>query len=83
MYILLNVSDLNQRAIEILNRRQRPPRSSIKPAQSFPSLSRIPISDAESDLKGTPSIVGMKEWLDELGYSVLGCLSLCEQMLTL
>ena len=65
----------------MLHRRQRPPRSDIQPAKSLPNLSRIPISNDESDLKGTPSILGMREWLDELGHSVLVCQSWCELIL--
>ena len=62
---------LEQRAIEILNKRRRPRRPSIEAANVFPGLGR---TNEESDLKGlkgTPSIAGMKQWLHELGYSVL------------
>jgi len=31
----------------------------------------MPSLNGESDLKGTPSILGMKQWLGELGHSVL------------
>jgi folylpolyglutamate synthase len=73
--------DLEQRAIEILNRRRRPQRPGIEPVKGFPSLGRMPIINGEFDLKGMPSILGMRQWLNELGYSVLvgpyPCVSWC------
>jgi folylpolyglutamate synthase len=66
------VSDLEQRAIAVLNERRRVSRPSTEQANSIPELSRMPILNGGSDLKGTPSIVGMKQWLDELGHSVTG-----------
>lgn len=68
---LVYQSNLQQRAIEILNQRRRPPRSYIEPSKRLPGLGQVPISQEESDLKGIPSISGMREWLDELGHSVL------------
>ena len=68
---LFPMSDLEQRAIEVLNRSRRQRRRSIEPAVSFPGLNRMPSLNGESDLKGTPSIVGMRQWLDQLGHSVL------------
>jgi len=69
---LLPMSDLEQRAIEVLNRSRRQKRPSLDPLQSFPGLNRMPSLNGESDLRGTPSIVGMRQWLDQLGHSVLG-----------
>ncbi len=69
--ILFTISDLEQRAIAVLNGRRRASRPSTEPAKSIPELSRMPSLDGGSDLKGTPSILGMKHWLDELGHSVL------------
>ena len=68
---LLFMSDLEQRAIEALNRSRRQMRPSIEPALNFPGLNQMPSLNGESDLKGTPSIVGMRQWLDQLGHSVL------------
>jgi folylpolyglutamate synthase len=56
---LLPMSDLEQTAIEVLNRSRRQRRRSIEPAVSFPGLNQMPSLNGESDLKGTPSIVGM------------------------
>ncbi|PVH86704.1 putative tetrahydrofolylpolyglutamate synthase [Cadophora sp. DSE1049] len=58
-----------QRAIALLNGRRRASRPSTEPAKSIPELSRMPTLDGGSDLKGTPSILGMKHWLGELGHS--------------
>jgi folylpolyglutamate synthase len=63
--------DLEQRAIEVLNRRRRPQRPSIETTTTLPGLSRMPTINGESDFKGMPSILGMKQWLNELGHSVL------------
>ena len=63
--------DLEQRAIEVLNRRRRPRRPSIEPAKGFPGLGRMPIISGEFELKGMPSILGMRQWLNELGHTVL------------
>jgi folylpolyglutamate synthase len=68
---LFAMSNLKQRAIDLLNRRRRPQRPSIEPAKGFPGLSRMPSFNGQSDLRGTPSIFGMRQWLDELGHSVL------------
>ncbi|KAH8659373.1 putative tetrahydrofolylpolyglutamate synthase [Tricladium varicosporioides] len=59
-----------KRAVEILNSSRRPLRPSIELSKSLPSLNRMPNLNGESDLKGTPSILGMRQWLDELGHSV-------------
>ncbi|KAH8787523.1 folylpolyglutamate synthase [Hyaloscypha sp. PMI_1271] len=58
-----------KRAIEILNTKIRPQRPSIAPTGGFPSLGRAPNTNGESGLKGTPSILGMKQWLNKLGHS--------------
>ena len=68
---LLPISDLEQSAIEVLNISRRQGRPSMRPAKSSPGLNWMPRLTGESDLKGTPSILGMKQWLDELGHSVL------------
>ncbi|KAI0571620.1 FolC Folylpolyglutamate synthase [Pyrenophora tritici-repentis] len=56
-------------AINILHSRRRPDRPSIKPGSNPPGLSRIPDAQGNPDLKGTPSIVGMKQWLHQIGHS--------------
>jgi hypothetical protein len=69
--IWLSMADLEQRAIEILKERRRPRRPSNESAKVFPDLRTMPNINGGSNLKGMPSIVGMKEWLHELGYLVL------------
>ncbi|KAG4438947.1 hypothetical protein IFR05_005573 [Cadophora sp. M221] len=59
-----------QRAIALLNGRRRSSRPSAEPTKNIPELSRMPSLDGGSDLKGTPSILGMEQWLAELGHSV-------------
>lgn len=66
------MSDLEQRAIEILNRSRRHRRPSGELPKSLPGLDQMPSLNGRSDLKGMPSIVWMRQWLDELGHSVLG-----------
>jgi len=63
--------DLEQRAIEVLNRRRRPRRPITETTKTLPGLSRMPTINGESDFKGMPSILGMSQWLKELGHSVL------------
>jgi hypothetical protein len=36
-------------------------------------LSRIPDAQGKLEIKGTPGIVGMKEWLHQIGHSVCIC----------
>ena len=54
----------------MLNLKRRPQRPNIEPPKDLPGLANAH-SKNESDLKGTPSIVGMKEWLGELGHLVI------------
>ncbi|XP_014550968.1 hypothetical protein COCVIDRAFT_42651 [Bipolaris victoriae FI3] len=56
-------------AINILHSRRRPERPSVRPGSNPPGLSRIPDAQGKPDLKGTPSIVGMKQWLHQIGHS--------------
>ncbi|KAL2682504.1 hypothetical protein Neosp_006956 [[Neocosmospora] mangrovei] len=51
-------------AIKILNTRRRPKRPNPEPF-----LGDIPSTNGASDLRGTPSIVGMEEWLHRIGHS--------------
>jgi hypothetical protein len=37
----------------------------------LPGLSKMPSLNGTSDLRGTPSIVGMNQWLAKLGYIVI------------
>lgn len=59
-----------QSAINVLHSRRRPERPSVRPGSNSPGLSRIPDAQGKPDLKGTPSIVGMKQWLHRIGHSV-------------
>jgi folylpolyglutamate synthase len=65
------MSNLKQRAIDVLNRRRRPQRPSIEHTKDLPGLGRMPIINGESDFKGISSILGMRQWLNELGHPVL------------
>ncbi|EPE27451.1 MurD-like peptide ligase, catalytic [Glarea lozoyensis ATCC 20868] len=58
-----------KRAVEILHQRRRLLRPSVLSDKSLSGLTRIPKSNESSELKGTPSILGMRKWLDELGHS--------------
>ncbi|KAH7412583.1 putative tetrahydrofolylpolyglutamate synthase [Cadophora sp. MPI-SDFR-AT-0126] len=58
-----------QRAIALLNGRRRGSRPSTESVKSIPESSRMPTLPGKPDLKGTPSILGMKHWLGELGHS--------------
>ena len=62
---------MEQKAIALLNGRIRPSRPSTEPSKNTPELKRMPTLTGGSDFKGTPSILGMKQWLGELGHSVL------------
>jgi folylpolyglutamate synthase len=64
-------SDILQRALEVLDKRRRPPRSTIQAATGVPGMNRIPNGSEEISFRGTPSISGMREWLNELGHTVL------------
>ncbi|RSM04503.1 hypothetical protein CDV31_009991 [Fusarium ambrosium] len=57
-------------AINILNTRRRPKRPSPEPDDTVPVLGDIPSTNRNPDLRGTPSIAGMKEWLDLMGHSM-------------
>ncbi|RSL87899.1 hypothetical protein CEP52_015371 [Fusarium oligoseptatum] len=57
-------------AIGILNTRRRPKRPSPGPDGTMPVLSDIPSTNRNPDLRGTPSIAGMKEWLHLIGHSM-------------
>ena len=59
-----------QDAIEILNQRRRPARPASKSTIIQAGLSEMPNVKGKSDMRGTPSIVGMKQWLQQLGHSV-------------
>jgi len=67
---LIDMSNWIQKAIEVLELKRRPQRPNIEPKNALPGLVGG-YSKNEPDLKGTPSIVGMKEWLGELGHSVI------------
>ncbi|KAL6364827.1 hypothetical protein LRP88_00800 [Fusarium phalaenopsidis] len=56
-------------AIEILNTRRRPKRPGPAPDGTVPVLGGIPSKDGNPDLRGTPSIAGMKEWLHRIGHT--------------
>lgn len=58
-----------QNALEIINSRRRHSR----PAQAAEKKNQVkdmPLTNGTPDLKGTPSIVGMREWLQILGHTV-------------
>ncbi|RMJ11948.1 hypothetical protein CDV36_008391 [Fusarium kuroshium] len=57
-------------AIGILNTRRRPKRPSPGLEGTMAVLSDIPSTNRNPDLRGTPSIAGMKEWLDIIGHSM-------------
>lgn len=59
-----------QAAVEILNARRRQARPTGGPSQGLAGLSRLPERDGPAGVKGTPSIVGMKGWLSQIGHSV-------------
>ncbi|KAF2257735.1 putative tetrahydrofolylpolyglutamate synthase [Lojkania enalia] len=56
-------------AMDILNRRRRPARPTSKPTVSYAGIDRMPDLKGTSDLHGTPSIIGMEQWLQHLGHS--------------
>ncbi|KAF2085297.1 folylpolyglutamate synthase [Saccharata proteae CBS 121410] len=58
-----------KRAVEILCSRRRPKRPTLGPAENMPGLTRIPDAKDKPDLKGVPSIVGMKQWLGQIGHT--------------
>ncbi|KAM6524729.1 Folylpolyglutamate synthetase, variant 2 [Fusarium falciforme] len=62
-------SNPDQNAIAILNTRRRPKRPSARPDDTVPVLGGIPSKDENPDLRGTPSLAGMKEWLHLIGHS--------------
>ncbi|KAI8717950.1 Mur-ligase-M domain-containing protein [Fusarium sp. LHS14.1] len=64
-----NTSNPNQSAIDILNTRRRPKRPSARSDATVPVLGGIPSKDGNPELRGTPSIAGMKEWLHRIGHS--------------
>ena len=75
----LRNSNFQQRAIELLNSRKRARRPSAGGAgteDGFPDLNPPPNLNGQSSVRGTPSILGMKQWLDELGHSVM-----CSQLI--
>lgn len=76
------VSDTLQRALDVLDKKRRPPRSAIQPAHGALGMNRIPTGNGEISLRGTPSIVGMREWLNELGHTVLSSSFKRDVMLT-
>ncbi|RSL81370.1 hypothetical protein CEP51_005907 [Fusarium floridanum] len=57
-------------AIGILNARRRPKRPSPEPDDTVPVPGDIPSTNRNPDLRRTPSIAGMKEWLDFMGHSM-------------
>ena len=61
--------DLKRAALGLLNSRRR----LTRPAGNHGSgpLSALP---NETSFRGSPSIVGIKDWLQELGHMVLSCL---------
>ncbi|CAG8952934.1 hypothetical protein HYFRA_00007649 [Hymenoscyphus fraxineus] len=60
-----------ERALELLRglKRQGLPWATNAPSKSIPGINTMPSLKGKSDLKGTPSIVGMKQWLQHLGHS--------------
>ncbi|KAI8666673.1 Mur-ligase-M domain-containing protein [Fusarium keratoplasticum] len=56
-------------AIDILNTWRRPTRPNARPDCTVPVLGDVPSQDGNPDLRGTPSIAGMKEWLHRIGHS--------------
>lgn len=59
-----------QHAIAILHSRRRPARQTVSAASEPPNTDRVTGGKGKSELKGTPSIVGMKQWLQQIGHSV-------------
>jgi len=57
-----------KRAVEITKARIRQQRSNV-PGKPTPGIKPMPRLNGEASLTGVPSIVGMKEWLGELGHS--------------
>ncbi|CZS82979.1 unnamed protein product [Fusarium graminearum] len=66
---------IHENAIDILNSRRRPKRPSLAPGSNpqvaavTSDLTRICGAKGNLDLRGTPSIVGMKQWLHRIGHS--------------
>ncbi|KAH8819073.1 putative tetrahydrofolylpolyglutamate synthase [Xylogone sp. PMI_703] len=58
-----------KRALELLDKSRRQSRPRFSSEYGIASLTRMPSVKGESDLKGTPSIVGMRPWLDQMGHS--------------
>ncbi|KAH7119933.1 putative tetrahydrofolylpolyglutamate synthase [Dendryphion nanum] len=57
-------------ALNILHSRRRPERPSTESGSTFSGLSGIDANKRPgSEVKGVPSIVGMKQWLQKIGHS--------------
>ena len=59
-----------QSAIDILNSRRRLKRPSMELGSEMPRLGCMPDEKITPDLKGIPSIAGMRQWLHHIGHSV-------------
>ncbi len=69
-YFSYDYLNIVQNALSILQSRRRPERPSVETASNLPGLTRVPDAEGRSSLKGIPSIVGMKQWLHQIGHSV-------------
>ncbi|RFU26342.1 hypothetical protein B7463_g9997, partial [Scytalidium lignicola] len=58
-----------KKALELLDKSRRQSRPRISSECGVAGLARMPGLKGESNFKGTPSIVGMRQWLDQLGHS--------------
>ncbi|KAJ8118410.1 hypothetical protein OPT61_g620 [Boeremia exigua] len=56
-------------ALSILQSRRRPGRPNVEATSNVPGMTRVPDAKGRSELKGIPSIVGMKQWLQQIGHS--------------
>ncbi|PKS08770.1 hypothetical protein jhhlp_004823 [Lomentospora prolificans] len=57
-------------AVALLRSRIRPQRPEKNGGDSGPLQTRVPDGEEELDVRGTPSIKGMKEWLQTIGHSI-------------
>ena len=63
-------ADIGQDAISLLDSRRRKARPTLSPNKNL-NLEMMPVSQANPRFRGAPSLTGMKNWLRQLGHSVI------------